>query len=568
MKICPNCKKEFLDEINFCGSCGVKLVLKQRPKFCGNCGARVNDESPVRNNPPVSTPPKSFLKEFKTRLTLVRNDIKGDPNLRETVENIDKIFADIDSPLTVVVAGARSTEKSAFINALVSLKPISIIDGADLNVDNQDLKPIVIDNPINALARKEAVKKIRNVISNAEKYKATRVIEALSINLDCLASTSAVGHLTELITYVQTFCFNPKLLDEKIANLFLGVRYMFDAIPGNDIDKAKIYLEKSAAKGNAVAQTFLTLLLIRKEKFAEVKRWAESVNNCHFASKYLQQQQAFIQYQLGTMYYEGKGTAVDKARAAILLNKSVEGGCKKGKTALGLLMLKSDDASYNPQKGLRLLEEAADEGDRSAPLILYFTYKSGEFGVAENVTEACRWAEKIAGDDNLLNAMSEDQRYTLFSYLGFKYYFGDGVEQDYAKADRYLVKAAAGGNDSAQYVLGCNYLEGYGCVQNREKGMYWIKQSAAQGNEYAIQKLQEIEQAAPRPSAQSGTNIGDKIDTVNDIANAASDIFKSPSPQPEPEPEPEPDTPPPDVEDVVDEDPDDNVLDFLKNWFG
>lgn len=526
MKICPNCHKEFSDEINFCGNCGNKLILKPRPRFCGKCGnrlnpndmfcgkcgARVNDVPVVRNVPTVNNRatvdnadppfvgnvPKSFLKELKSRLNIIRRDIEGDPGLKYDLENIDKIFARIDSPLTVLVTGASSTGKSMFINALFGkkiaatgvslttdviiktvygssesitihfidgtkkscaldafkhissqssnrfeqlrqqidyveyalpteiLKHISIIDGAALNSSNQrnvetaerfvaeadaiilivsarndltesdissirqsdfTLKPLLIVNQIDALNDNQSVEnRIRdvqsrlksrvqtvigvsslfafngklnrkpdllraskffvferflskNMLPNAERYKTNSVVTALGVCIYSLASSSVpVGHLTELITYVQTFCFNPKLMNEEIANLFLGVRYMFEEIPGNDIDKAKVYLEKSASKGNEVAQIFLTLLYIRKENFAETKRWAAGVINRRFRNKHLQKLQAFIQYQLGTMYYEGKGTAVDKPGAVRLMKQSVEGGCREAKRSLGFLL--------------------------------------------------------------------------------------------------------------------------------------------------------------------------------------------------------------------------------------
>ena len=49
MKICPNCHKEFNDDINFCKSCGTKLVdqltcpncgetISPNDLFCGKCG--------------------------------------------------------------------------------------------------------------------------------------------------------------------------------------------------------------------------------------------------------------------------------------------------------------------------------------------------------------------------------------------------------------------------------------------------------------------------------------------------------------------------------------------------
>lgn len=720
MKICPQCHKEFADEINFCGSCGVKLVFKPRfcgkcgnpikpnDKFCGKCGAMI-DSAFVGNRAPEkislvrhidADESKGFLKGIKTRLSVIRENISGDAHFNETVENLDRIFADINSPLQIVVTGEASAGKSTFINALIGkkilptgvpstisittkllfgssesitvhfidgtqksctpqafkhiasdnsiqfaqlrqkinyieyavpcdiLKSMSVIDGADLNnADQKQLqtverfldtagavmwiisarnglsafdtsgieqagfasKPVVIVNQIDALADKDAVEELipdlqsrlrgkvktviglssrltldgklnrnpqllrdsnfsvfnrflsKTLVHDIEKYKANAVLAALSTNIDAVASSSdSVDQLTELSNYVQTLCFNPKLVDEDIANLFVGARYMSEKIPGNDLDRARIYLEKSAVKGNAFAQTFLTLLHFRKNNFTEAKRWSEPVNNRRFINKNLRDMQAIIQYLSGLMYYEGTVVAVDKSKAITLIKKSAEGGCTQGKYYLAVMLLKGEDVSYDAQEGIRLLKEAADEGDKNAPVELYAVYQSGKYGITKNATEACRWAEKIADDENLLNAMPDDQRYTLLQYLGFNYFNGEGLETDYVKANFYLVQAAAGGKDYAQYVLGCNYLVGRGCEQNTDKGLSWIKQSAAQGNEYAIQELQQLEQAnvrsdernpdPPPPRTEensSSIDVGDVIDFIDLVKDITHWLFDS-----------------------------------------
>ena len=66
--------------------------------------------------------------------------------------------------------------------------------------------------------------------------------------------------------------------------------------------------------------------------------------------------------------------------------------------------------------------------------------------------------------------------------LGDCYYFGEGVEQDYAKAVRWYRKAAEQGNTTAQNILGWCYEIGRGVEQDLEEAVNWFRKAAIQGN--------------------------------------------------------------------------------------
>lgn len=53
----------------------------------------------------------------------------------------------------------------------------------------------------------------------------------------------------------------------------------------------------------------------------------------------------------------------------------------------------------------------------------------------------------------------------------------------------WLQSQATNGDASAQYSLGEHYLNGQGCVTNREQAIYWLTQAANQGNTEASNKL-------------------------------------------------------------------------------
>ena len=72
--------------------------------------------------------------------------------------------------------------------------------------------------------------------------------------------------------------------------------------------------------------------------------------------------------------------------------------------------------------------------------------------------------------------------------LGVMYRLGQGVEQNYNEAAKWLTIAAGQGAAESQTALGCLYLE----VQNYNKGIIWLELAAAQGYEDAINVLNSL----------------------------------------------------------------------------
>jgi TPR repeat protein len=66
--------------------------------------------------------------------------------------------------------------------------------------------------------------------------------------------------------------------------------------------------------------------------------------------------------------------------------------------------------------------------------------------------------------------------------LGFDYFFGQGVPQNWVKANYWYKKAAMQGNKNAESNLGNAYLYAQGVPQNSFKAIYWYKKAMAQGS--------------------------------------------------------------------------------------
>ena len=73
--------------------------------------------------------------------------------------------------------------------------------------------------------------------------------------------------------------------------------------------------------------------------------------------------------------------------------------------------------------------------------------------------------------------------------LGLRYYKGQGVKQDYARAVRCFRKAAELGDKDACCWLGICYYEGQGVEQDYAQAVEWYRKAAEEGDEYACYRL-------------------------------------------------------------------------------
>ncbi|WP_141738429.1 tetratricopeptide repeat protein, partial [Acidithiobacillus caldus] len=77
--------------------------------------------------------------------------------------------------------------------------------------------------------------------------------------------------------------------------------------------------------------------------------------------------------------------------------------------------------------------------------------------------------------------------------LGLSYFLGQGVTQNYVRADYWLKKAAEQGNDRAETTIGIAYLKGLGVPQDSIKALSWLKKASAQGFQPAEHDIQILE---------------------------------------------------------------------------
>lgn len=155
---------------------------------------------------------------------------------------------------------------------------------------------------------------------------------------------------------------------------------------------------------------------------------------------------AYAQYQLGKMYADGCGTAVDAAAAQKWNALAYQGFLRIEQT-------KADDRLYYRLGSMNLTGTGTDMNFNLAAE--YFA-KAVDFGNAD----------AMYGLGKLLLRI-------------------DYPDRNPEKAIDYLAQAAEKEHDYAQYLLGKTYLQGKEIPQNTSEGVLWLERSAEHGNQYA-----------------------------------------------------------------------------------
>ena len=156
---------------------------------------------------------------------------------------------------------------------------------------------------------------------------------------------------------------------------------------------------------------------------------------------------------------------------------------------------------------LRSYRKAADQGNADAQSLLGFMYYQGQ-GVAQNYKEAARWYRKAADQGNV------DAR----TLLGIMYEDGLGVPQDYREAARCYRIAADLGAAVAQSRLGDLYDFGHGVSRDFTEAARWYRKAADQGLAMAQVMLgmhYEKGQGVPKDYAEAARWYGKAADQGN-----------------------------------------------------
>ena len=183
-------------------------------------------------------------------------------------------------------------------------------------------------------------------------------------------------------------------------------------------------------------------------------------------------------YEYGKALLLGEHIHQDKEKAVKLLEKAIKLENINAKRFLALEYISGEYLEQDSEKGLAMLTECADSGDTFACYKLGKVYFKGEM-VLQNLDKAEKY---------LLSA--ENNEFTQYA-LGKLYLQAE--KYDIQKAVDYFEKSADK-NMWSSYQLGRLYLFGAeGLEKDKEKATQWLTKSANDGNEYAQNMLQHME---------------------------------------------------------------------------
>ena len=148
-----------------------------------------------------------------------------------------------------------------------------------------------------------------------------------------------------------------------------------------------------------------------------------------------------------------------------------------------LLFLANNSQSEEVKQPARIqeLKAAAEKGDAAAQFSLGLKFYYAQ-GLPQNYDEAAQWFTKSAAQGNALAQLN----------LGVCYYQGQGVPKDDKKAAELFRHLAENGDADAQSLLGLLYTNGEGVPYDDVESFKWFSLAASQGQEDAVKGREAV----------------------------------------------------------------------------
>lgn len=309
--------------------------------------------------------------------------------------------------------------------------------------------------------------------------------------------------------YEKAIDFFKQAGNNKYALYSLGMMAKRGLGMEQDDEFAFQYFCESADKGNAYAQYETAIALENgygTEKNDEIAERYYRTAFSGFVQMEEKSKDDSLQYRLGKMCYEGKGTAQDIAQAIDYLEKSSMMKNEHSRLLLAKIWLKENYFEHF-EEARTMLEELAEKENESALFLLGKEFVTGEHFEKDRekaiyYLKQCSEKGNQFADYKLYKIYQEEpiDITNMLYYLdkcvnhenaaaqfqmGKIYLEGRYVEKDIDSAIDYLKKSAGQNNMFAQYLLGKLFFYGSEVPRDEELAIQYLESSASQGNEYA-----------------------------------------------------------------------------------
>ncbi len=251
-----------------------------------------------------------------------------------------------------------------------------------------------------------------------------------------------------------------------------GRAYLY-GLDGKEVDLESAYtnFEQAEDLGKVEANFYLGLLCdwynYPEKDYEKARAYYEECGDDPYA-----------QLALGFLYYYGQGVEEDKERGKELFQSVIEQDCVEG--YLGTAAALQDEENY--EAALEDYTKASEGTEQvfieSAMYDIGNMYCDG-VGVEQDYAVAMEWYLKAADLGHT----------TAIDNIGWMYRDGIGVEQDYTVAMEWFEKAADLDDTTAMDNIGYMYREGYGVEQDYTLAMEWFEKAADLGDAIAMNEI-------------------------------------------------------------------------------
>lgn len=224
------------------------------------------------------------------------------------------------------------------------------------------------------------------------------------------------------------------------AQKIVSQEYLWGDSFEKDYEKARVWMEKAALKGDPDAQVSLGRYYISDFGYDDDQKAFD------WFMKAAEQGYAEAERIVGLSYINDFCVARDESKCNMWLGRAVEHGDVEAKMSLGVNYIEGIGGAKRIFDGLRLLEEAATEGFHNAQIRLAIIYYKGIEGLSPDYSKAKQFAELA------LDGKDGDAYFLLAQVL--KTGFGDTTQ-----AKPLYLQAISLGNSASKLELSKIYID-------------------------------------------------------------------------------------------------------------
>lgn len=182
---------------------------------------------------------------------------------------------------------------------------------------------------------------------------------------------------------------------------------------------------------------------------------------------------AEAQYDVGSMYQNGRGVGADRNKAIEWYTRAAAAGESKAESRLNLMKANAERFSKT--------SDQASSGDIESQYDLGSMYVKG-IGTNINYPAAIESFRKAAGQGHVKAAYK----------LGLIYYEGTGTRRNSKQAAKWFRQAANNGVPAAQYYLGKMYSGGHGVSRDYTQALMWLGKAVDGGFDQARGEMIDV----------------------------------------------------------------------------